>query len=173
MALQSQDLVWVDGKSTHWLHPFEIEELRCLPNIPIRPGYGSVKPTRTRILCKVQLPDHLYAYDSDPWPPTLSCRIGSTGIESFRSGPHSVTTTSHFMGVDQPVVIGREGDGTDGLVTVRLVAESGYVGRGRRIRSSEAYRVTPVFERSVGIKPFPEKKVKEASGRISIEFLVD
>lgn len=173
MALQSQDLVWVDGKSTHWLHPFEIEELRNHPKISLSKGVHAVKPSPSRIVCRVQLPDHLYSADSDPWPPTIYYHIHQSGFEAFQAESQTESFIPHFTGLKQPVRIGTEGDAGCALVTVKWIRESGYSGRGRRSKPSQSIRLTPVFERSKGPKPFPLNKREEASRRISIEFLID
>jgi hypothetical protein len=179
MALQSQDLVWVEGRSTSWRNPEEISELKtllvgCLQALNGAVSPGSRKSSDIRVLCNVQLPDHRHTADYDPWPPTLSYHLNRPGNETFWEDAGSDMPFPNTIRIDCPLSIGLSGDTEGAKVTVKLVKESGYTGRGRRSVQKEAYRVTPVFERSSEARP-DQRARGDGSGtrRISIEFLSD
>ena len=179
MALQSQDLVWVEGRSTSWRNPEEISELKALLsgsqqalNCAVSPG--SRNGTAIRVLCNVQLPDHRHAADYDPWPPTLSYHLNRPGNETFWEDAGSDMPFPNTLRIDRPLSVGLSGETAGATVTVKLVKESGYTGRGRRPMQKEAYRVTPVFERTSEARPARRSRVDGSdTRRISIEFLTD
>ena len=177
MSLQSQDLVWVDGKSTSWRNPGEITELCGLLASsarldPDRTGCLSDKSSASRITCEVRLPDHSLAVDQDPWPPTLSYHLYKPGSEPFwgDAGTDSPFSMSFH---DHPVVIGNGVYGEGGMITVRLIREPGYSGKGRREKKSDAYRLTPVFERSGDTDKADSKQETGTVTKIPLEFLSD
>ena len=177
MALQSQDLVWVDGKSTSWRNPGEIAELSSLLSAQVRsdqgtPGCLTDKSTAYRFVCEIRLPDHSLAEDQDPWPPTLSYHLYKPGSEPFWGDAGSDEPFSQSF-QDHPIVIGGSGYAEGGKISVRIVREPGYSGKGRRGKKSDNYRLTPVFERSGDTdRPDVESGVGDEK-RISLEFLSD
>lgn len=68
LPLKPQDLVWVDGKSTQWRYPSEIDEFKTVPGISLPPGAAViVKEKPVKILSKVFLPSL--------FPPEQECNI--------------------------------------------------------------------------------------------------
>lgn len=179
MTLVPQDLVWVDGKSSSWRNPEEIEELKGLVAVPNSTGSVPLSRLRQgafafRSVSAVCLPDHRDAGHEDRWPPTLAVHFIDSGLETLLA--HSMGAdmpSGDYLKVDYPVVIARGFEGEDALVTVKLVPESGYTGRGRRKPEGAAVQLTPVFERSVDMeeRSIPQR-IKETR-RISIEFMMD
>lgn len=173
MALVPQDLVWVDGRSSSWRNPCEIGELSALVVTSNPSAQKPSGPFQRRIVSAVQLPDHSYAADYEPWPPTLSYHLNSPGSEIFWGDAGSDMPFAHSIHIDYPVVIGKASDDEAAMVTVRLVTEPGYSGRGRRRRPEESVRITPVFERSRDAETAAVRPRNDAARRISIEFISD
>ena len=179
MTLVPQDLVWVDGKSSSWRNPEEIEELKGL--VSVQRSTASVLSTRLsqgsfsfRSVSAVCLPDHRDAGHEDRWPPTLAVHFLDSGLETLLA--HSMGAdmpSGDYLKVEYPVVIARGFEGEDALVTVKLVQESGYIGRGRRKPEGTAVQLTPVFERSVGREDGGNPHRNTERRRISIEFMMD
>jgi hypothetical protein len=178
MALLPQDLVWVDGKSSSWRNPGEIAELSWLiasgtPSTSSSSSSVSGSGKHLRFVSNVQLPDHRFAVDYDPWPPTLSYHLNNPGREFFWSEAGSDHPFADSFRIEYPILIDRHTEEDAGSVIVKLVTESGYAGRGRRIKGVEDFRVTPVFERSSTGNEAHTHSNNSGSGRIAIEFLSD
>lgn len=70
MDLKSQDLVWVEEKSTSWTHPGSLEDFSEIPGLA--PVSDSLPVKARTILSQVSLPAHrLPPSEFDP-PPTLA-----------------------------------------------------------------------------------------------------
>ncbi len=68
LPLKPQDLVWVDGKTTQWRYPSEIDEFKAVPGIALPSGaLVTVKEKPVKILTKVFLPSL--------FPPEQECNI--------------------------------------------------------------------------------------------------